>query len=133
MNDSRLVPLLLRAIALLTALLSIQVLMALLPFAFTGQLRSLAGTGVFGIVTIASWLVTLVIGPIAAINLFQLKRLGLRLTATLSALAVLYYLASLFLLQVPEGQGTPPLGPLIVNAASLTLLLSPTARRICKD
>ena len=131
MTDSRIVPLLLRAIALYTALSVVQIAMALVPFTITGQLRGMAASGAFGVLTIASWLLTLVVGPVAAINLFQLKPIGLRLTAALSAAAVLYYLAAIFVLSVPEGQGTPPLGPLIVNAASLTLVLSPTARRAC--
>jgi hypothetical protein len=131
MNESRIVPLLLRAIAIYTALAVMQTAMALVPFAITGQLRGMAASGLFGVVTIGSWLLTLVVGPVAAINLFQLKPIGLRLTAALCAAAVLYYLAAIFLLRVPEGQGTPPLGPLIVNTASLILVLSPTARRAC--
>lgn len=126
MNDSRIVPLLLRAIALLTALYCLVLITSVLPLIITGQLRQYIASDSFGLPTIVVNIVTLVVGPFAAINLFQLKRIGLRLTAGLFVLAVIYYLAAVL-------TGRPAQGQLIVNTASLILLVSPTARRACQS
>ena len=124
MNDSRIVPLLLRAIALLTALYCLVLVTSVLPLILTGQLRQYVASDSFGLPTILVNIVTLVVGPLAAINLFQLKTIGLRLTAGLFALSVIYYLTAVL-------TGRPALSQLVVNTASLILLVSPTARRAC--
>lgn len=123
--------LLLRAIALITGLNFLVTATSLLPFVLSGGLTTLIRSGAIGGLTVLAWMITLIVAPIAALRLWQFKRVGLRLSAALSGLAVLYYIAALLFLPASAGQGTPPIAPLVVNAASFALLLSPTARRTC--
>jgi hypothetical protein len=123
--------LLLRAIAVITGLNFLVTATSLLPFVLSGGLTTLIRSGAIGGLTVLAWILTLIVAPVAAVQLWQFKRSGLLLSAGLSGLAALYYLAAMLFLPASAGQGTAPVAPLVVNAASFALLLSPTARRTC--
>ena len=126
--------LILRFFAAVTALMFIAIVMQIVPMTLSGDLWRLASSGVVGTMTVAGWLLILFVAPLAAFRLYQLQRSGLMLTALLFALATAYYVVGLFV----RPPGAPadyqaPIGPLLVNAASCVLLLSPAARRACSD
>src|SRR5947208_14462616 len=98
-------------------------------FAIGGALGSLIHTGVLGLATIAAWLILLTAGPVAAIQLWRLRRLGLFVTATLCGIAFTYYLIGLLFLREPEAPTSPIVEAIVINGLFLVLVLSPGARR----
>lgn len=121
----------LRFFAVITALIFISIARAVVPFFVNGGLGTLSGLGLLGLATPIGWLVILLVGPIAAFKLWQRRYIGLVLTAALFGLAAIYYLVSI-LVGYSSVDGQSPIVPLIVNAASCALLLSPAARRACR-
>jgi len=121
---------LLRSIATLAALSVLATVAFCLRFGARG-FSALQATGVFGILTIAGWLVTIIAGPIAAVQLFRLRNSG-RLTAiVLYGTMLCYYTIGLVAFRAPDA----PVGPVVwlcVGLASiLGVLVSPPAKAIC--
>ena len=121
----------LRIVAVLVALAVVRTLLMVVHFASTGGFTALVRLGSFGIVTIAAWFIILTTGPIASIQLWRLRPLGLLMTVILSILAFIYYVVGLFLWRRPEALFGPIVWAIALNAAFLALLLSPAARRTC--
>jgi uncharacterized membrane protein len=102
-------------------------------FAVSGGLIALAESGPLGFATFGAWFLILVAGPLASVQLWRFRRVGLILTAALCVLALIYYLVGLFFLRAP-GAPAGSLGvAVLLNGAVLALLVSPTARRACAD
>lgn len=99
--------------------------------ASTGRLALLIGSGAFGITTLAAWAFVLVAGPVAFVQLWRLRRIGLYVAASLCALALLYYLFGYLANRGPELRLAPLVAPIVGNAVGVALLLSPSARRAC--
>jgi len=111
---------------LLTALSVVQ-------FAFSGALVALASSGAPGFATLAAWAVILAAGPVAAIQLWRLRTMGLVVTAMLCALTLVYYIVGLLFLRAGGAPTMPIIGAVVVNGVLFALLLSPAARRACAD
>lgn len=122
---------LLRLIAILAAFaFAATVVIILWWFGPAGMLALLA-SGVFGIVTILSWIVTLVAGPIAAVRLLQLRPSG-RVAAVVLFLSVLLYsVAALNAFRTAQMARGPITVVSIAVAALVIVLLSPAAQRAC--
>jgi hypothetical protein len=100
-------------------------------FALRGGVGSLVRSGsALGVTTIVGWLLVLTAGPVAAIQLWRLRRIGLFLSAALFGIALIYYVIGFLFLRHPEAPVSPIIEVIVVNALFLAPLLSPGARRV---
>jgi hypothetical protein len=121
---------LLKIIALLVALAVFLTLLLVIQFNRGGGIAILARSGI-GIFTLISWLIILTCGPIAAVQLWRLRKVGLYLSAMLSALALCYYVVGLVMFRVHGAPLKPLLAAVIANGTVVAILLSPRALRTC--
>lgn len=119
----------LRVIAVVIAMAVVLTALMIVQFTFTGGLDDLVRFGVLGFGTIAGWLITLTAGPIAAVQLWRLRRVGLALAVMLCAIALAYSLVCLLFLRTPGAPLRPTFEAIAINGPLLALLLSPAARR----
>jgi hypothetical protein len=124
---------LLRVVAVGVALAVVLTALMIVQLAVIGSLLALARSGAIGALTIAAWLAILTCGPVAAVQLWRLRRIGLTLAATLCAIAVAYWLVGLFFLRTAEAPLLPIVGGILVNGLLFGFLLSPPARRACVE
>jgi hypothetical protein len=106
-----------------------QTVVFIVQFAFRGELGALVRSGALGLTTIIGWLLILTTGPIAAIQLWRLRRRGLFAAVILCGTALTYYIVGLLFLRVPEAPVVPIVVAAVINGLVLSLLLSPAARR----
>ena len=124
----------LKIIAVLVGLAVTLTVLMICRFALEGQLTKLAHSGSFGMMTFAAWIVILGAGPVASVQLWRLRRLGLFVTAMLCGLALSYYIVGALLFSPPGVVlSSGIVRPVAVNAAMIALLLSPPSRRACRD
>ena len=119
----------LRVIACVIAIAVMQTAVFIVQFAFRGGLGALVRSGALGLTTIIGWLIILTVGPIAAIQLWRLRRRGLLAAITLCGIALTYYVIGLLFLRPPDAPAMPIVAAIAINAFVLSLLLSPAARR----
>jgi hypothetical protein len=96
-----------------------------------GALPSLAGAGALGILTMAGWAVTLILGPFAVVRLWQLRESGRLAGIVLFAFGTLYYAAGLIWLRSPDAPTSQIVLALVAYALPAILLTLPAARRAC--
>lgn len=120
---------LLKIVAVIIGLAVLRTILMIFQFASTSRLAALIRSGAFGITTIAAWCLILIAGPVACVQLWRLRRIGLYVAASLCAFAVLYYLVGYAANRGP--QLAPLVVPILGNAGALALLLSRYARRVC--
>ena len=120
-----------RAIAVLLGLVLITQAYIIVRAAGGGGLTTLAHSGALGVLTIGGWLLILSAGPVAVVQLWRLRRIGLFITATLSAIACGYYLWGLLFLRSPSANVSALVRAVLINAAILALLMLPPVRRTC--
>lgn len=121
----------LRVVASIVALAVVFTALMVLQAALTGALAALWRSGAFGIATLLGWLLILIVGPVGAVQLWRLRRVGLWATALLCGFALSYYVLGTLLLGGPKIPSTPIAEAVVCNAVVLALLLSPPARRVC--
>jgi surface polysaccharide O-acyltransferase-like enzyme len=119
----------LRIIAIVVGVAVILTAITVVRLAWLGALGVFVRSGALGLTTITGWIVILTAGPVAAIQLWRLRRLGLFATAMLCVIACAYYIVGFLFLRSPEAPLAPIFGAVAVNAAVLCLLLSSPARR----
>jgi hypothetical protein len=122
---------LLRVLAILLGLVLITQVDVIVRMVLSGGLTALVHSGALGILTIAGWFLILSAGPLAVVQLWRLRRIGLFITAGLTGLALCYYLLGLLFLRSPGANVTSIVRAIIINAVMLTLLLLPRVRRAC--
>jgi hypothetical protein len=122
---------LLRIIVVIIAIAVLLTLLTILQFTFSGRLTALISSGVFGIASVAAWFLILIAGPLASVQLWRLRRMGLYIAASLCSIALAYYLLGALFLWRPEVPLTPIAAAILMNGGVLGLLLSPSARGIC--
>lgn len=91
----------LRIVAVYAALSVALTLWFIAAFSSIGGLRPLLSGGVLGWLTLIGWLVTLVLGPVAAIKLWRFAETGRRAAIVLFGFGLLYYVAGLLFLRGP--------------------------------
>lgn len=96
-----------------------------------GGIISLGG-GMFGVITISGWALTLVLGPFAAVQLWRLQESGRRASLILPMYALLYLCVSWLFFRQPGAHGSQVWLAVAANGLMCVLLLSPPARRICQ-
>ena len=121
---------LLRLIAILAALSVGFTVVFIVAFAGRGGFRQLDVTSVLGAATYIDWAITLVAGPITAMQLWRLRHSGRRAGVLMFGAGLAYYVMGLFV----RSPGTP-LGPIVlattVYALPVAVLLSRRARATC--
>lgn len=125
--------LLLKIVAVILVLCTFMALLQTVQFSLRGSITTLARSGVLGAATIFGWLLLLVAGPFASVQLWRLRRTGLYTAAILSGFFVAYYFAGLlfFFLRAHNALLWPIVGAIIFNGVLVVLLASPAARRSC--
>jgi hypothetical protein len=99
-------------------------------FAAAGGLLGLLTVRLLGSLTLVGWLITLVAGPIAAIQLWRLRESGRRAGLALFGYGAAYYLIGLVALRAPEASVWPILAGACWNALPLILLLLPRVSEV---
>jgi hypothetical protein len=122
---------LLRVVAVVVAFAVVVTALMIVQLAVIGSLIPLARSGAIGALTIAAWLAILTCGPVAAVQLWRLRRMGLTLATMLCAIAIAYWLIGLLFLRTAEAPLLPIVGGILVNGLLCGFLLSPSARRAC--
>ena len=123
----------LRIIAGLTAFAVVMTVPVVLRFTTNGGIAALLGTGVFGLLTVLGWLLTLLVGPFAAVQLWRLRPSGRRVTAFLAAYTTIYYAAGLVFFPGPGAKVAVVVFMLAISAAASVFLLSGHARVQCDE
>jgi hypothetical protein len=123
----------LRTMSVVVGLAVLLAALSIVQFAFSGALVALARSGALGFATLAAWAVILAVGPVAAVQLWRLRTMGLFVTALLCALTLVYYIVGLLFLRAGGAPIRPIIGAVVVNGVFFALLLSPAARRACAD
>jgi hypothetical protein len=125
--------LLIRIIAVLAALSVAFTIWFIARIAASGGMRSLATSGMLGVLTLAGWLVSLIVGPFAAVQLWKYQESGRRAGAILFGYGLAYYVIGLFVLRQPGAQ----VGQIIVAAAlyaiPFVVLMLPAAHVACAN
>ena|SRR5215472_343371 len=117
----------------MVALAVLRTVLMIFQFASTARLAALIGSGAFGVTTFAAWFLILVAGPVASVQLWRLRRIGLYVAASLCAVALLYYVFGFMANRGPELRLASLAVPIVGNAVGIALLLSPSARRVCSE
>jgi len=123
----------LRIIAGLTAFAVVMTVPVVLRFTTNGGIAALLGTGVFGLLTVLGWLLTLLVGPFAAVQLWRLRASGRRATAFLAAYTTIYYASGLVFFRGPDTNVAVVVFMVAINAAASVFLLSGHARVQCGE
>ena len=93
-----------------------------------GGFGALLRSGPIGLITTGGWLVVMLAGAVAAVLLWQMRRIGLVVTVALCRVALVYYIVGFFL-RGSESPGTPILAAAALNVLVLMVLASSAARR----
>lgn len=126
----RLMPLLLRGVALLSALSVVATAAFIAQFGVRG-IAALYATGAFGVVTLLGWLITFIAGPIAAVELFRLNQRGRIAAAVLFATMLVYYVVGYLAFRQPGASAERIVALSTFLCLLLALVLSPAAKRTC--
>jgi CHASE2 domain-containing sensor protein len=106
-------------------------LLQTVQFSLRGSISTLARSGVLGTATIFGWLLLLVAGPFASVQLWRLRRTGLYATAILAGFFLAYYFAGILFLRAHNAPFGPIVAAVVFNGVLIVLLASPAARRSC--
>jgi len=120
----------LRLIAILSAVSVLATVWFIVWFGTRG-LSALMNSGLLGAITFVGWAVTLVAGPIAAVQLFRLRTSGRIAAIILFSTALAYYAVGLAGLRTADAPVAPLISAVVFLAAIVVVLLSPRARDAC--
>ena len=122
--------LLVRLVAVLAAASVVLTLFFIPGFASAGGLRALVTSGALGVLTIVGWVITLVMGPIAAVQLWRFRETGRRAGIIMFGYGLAYYLIGALGLRSSEAS----IGQIVIAATifalPLIVLLSPRTRSL---
>jgi hypothetical protein len=94
------------------------------------QLTPLVYSGAPGALAVVNWLLIMLVGPIAAVQMLRLERSGRYLTIFLCACAFLYHFLGFLAWRTAQTPLFPIYEALAWNLAVIVVLLTPAARRI---
>jgi hypothetical protein len=121
----------LRIVAVVLALCVLGALVQTNDVLWRGGISTMARSGVLGAATVLGWLLILIAGPFASVQLWRLRRMGLYATAILSGFFLAYYFAAILFLQAELLPWRPLLAYVAFNGVLVVLAASPAARRSC--
>jgi hypothetical protein len=122
------VRLLIRIVAVLAAVSVLGTLWFVVAFAAAGGLGPLLSSGLLGGLTIVGWVIALVVGPVAAVQLWRFRESGRRAGIILFGFGLLYYAVGLFALRAPEASVGQIVAAATMFAVPLVVLISPRAK-----
>ena len=123
---------LLRLVAGFTFLSVIGMLVLVIGVLHRGAMSSLAHSGSFGILTIAGWVITLVVGPPAVVLLWKQRNAGRIAASIVWASVCLYYLFFVTLFRNPNALYGKMAYNIAGSAVLVFFLLSSRARQACQ-
>jgi hypothetical protein len=94
-DDESTIRLLIRFVSVLDAVSVLGTVWFVAAFAATAGLRALRTSGVLGGLTIVGWVITLIAGPVAAVQLWRFRHSGRRAGIILFGYGLTYYLVGL--------------------------------------
>src|SRR5512134_1750458 len=122
--------LLIRIVAVVAAVSVLGTVWFVAAFAAAGGLRALLTSGVVGGLTIVGWVIALVVGPVATVQLWRFRQSGRRAGIVLFGYGLAYYLVGLLALRSPEASTAPIFAAATMYAVPLVVLLLPRARTL---
>jgi len=120
--------LLIRIVAVFSAVSFLGTVWFVAAFASAGGVRTLLGSGLLGGLTIAGWVIALVVGPVATVQLWRFRQSGRRAGIVLFGYGLAYYLVGLLALRSPEAAIGQILAAAAMFALPLLVLLLPRTR-----
>jgi uncharacterized membrane protein YhaH (DUF805 family) len=123
----------LRGIAIGTALAVVLTVALAFEFVANGRIGALFSIGVFGVLTLTVWILTVLVGPFAVVQLWRLRPSGRRATALLTAFTTVYYASGLVFFRGPGTQVAVVVCMAVISAAASVFLLSGPARVQCGE
>lgn len=120
--------LLIRIVAALAGVSVLGTLWFIAALAAGGGLGTLLRSGLLGALTIAGWVVTLVVGPVAAVQLWRFREIGRRAGIMLFGFGVVYYVVGLLVLRARDAPIAPIVAAATMFAVPLLVLLSRRTR-----
>ena len=97
----------------------------------SGELATMWRSGAIGSGTLCFWAVTLLIGPVAAVQLWRLRQVGLFASGLLGAFGLVDALVRLLFYRTPDTTIQALLLQVFLSSALLALVGSPAARKAC--
>lgn len=123
---------LIRAIAVLAAVSVAGTILFIAVFVAAGGFRGLTSS-LLGVATLVGWLVTLVCGPIAAVQLWRLRRSGRTAGIVMFGYGLAYYILGLLWLRTADAAVPQIVAAAAVFGTPLAILLLPRAGAILSD
>lgn len=117
-----------RILAVLAAVSVLGTLWFVAAFGAAGGLAPLVRSGLLGMLTIAGWVIALVVGPVAAVQLWRIRESGRRAGIILFGSGFLYYMVGLFALRAPGASVWQILAAATIFAVPLFVLISRRAK-----
>jgi hypothetical protein len=99
-------------------------------FAAAGGLPALLASGALGAVTVVGWVIALIAGPVAAVQLWRFRESGRLAGIVLFGSGVAYYLIGVLALRSPEAPLVQIATAATIFALPLVFLLLPRTRRL---
>jgi|SRR5687768_3466704 apolipoprotein N-acyltransferase len=125
-------PLLLRVIAATAAASVVFTIWLMLVVLSAGGHRQLFAAGALGALTAIGWVVTLTLGPLAAVQLWRLKESGRLAALAVFGFGLVYYIAGYFWLRTSSASSRQILAAVVAYAVPVVILALPAARRHCR-
>lgn len=123
---------LIKAIAVLAAVSVAGTILFITTFAAAGGFRGLTSSRL-GLATLLGWGLTLVCGPIAAVQLWRLRRSGRIPGIVMFGYGLTYYIAGLLWLRTADAPVPQIIGAAVVFGIPLGILLLPHSRAALSD
>lgn len=124
-------PVVLKSIAATAAVSLVFTIWLMLAIVTARGVRPLLAGGALGLLTLAGWAVTLLLGPVTAVQLWQLKDSGRRAGLVFFGFGVLYYMAGFLWLRQPGAHSAQIAAAVVAYALPAVILATPAARRAC--
>ena len=122
----------LRVVAIFLGFFVFRLALSIVQDSSSGQLAVWWRSGHIRSETLCFWAVMLILGPVATVQMWRLRRIGVSAAALLGALS--FFLAVYGLLHRRTDEPFEPFVPtLLLSGALLALAVSPAAKRACSD
>jgi hypothetical protein len=122
--------LLVRMLAVFAAVSAFATVWFIATFADAGGLLPLLTSGLLGALTIVGWVVTLVAGPVAAVQLWRFRQSGRLAGIILFGYGLGYYLVGLLALRSPDASIGPLFAATMIFGFPVAVLLLPRTRKL---
>ena len=122
--------LLIRVVAILAGLSVFGTVWFIAAFPGVSGLRALLSAGLLGGLTLVEWVIALVAGPVAAVQLWRFRESGRHAGIVLFGYGLAYYVVGLFVLRTPESSVWDIVAAAVMYTLPLVVLLLPRTRTL---